>query len=209
MVDDSDRSDLSQSHAPRHRHIAAWSLDGGHSRPGFEFKKPSNPGRFYVDFLPAETRQIRRDGIQMFGIHYWHNVLSPVAARGQQKYQIRYDPRDLSHVYVKDPYGRDYFKIPYSNLANPAISLLEHRSVRKRLKKLKASVDEKTMFAAILRQRDLLEKACNDTSAARREREKARKRTKSPVLPATKTSLSQEEDLLEGKVKPYKVEVWD
>ena len=32
---------------------------------------------FAGDFLPEEWRLIRRDGIQMFNIHYWDNVLSP------------------------------------------------------------------------------------------------------------------------------------
>jgi putative transposase len=187
--------------------LSAWTA--GVSQPGFELKKPSDPGKFYVDFLPGEFRQIRRDGIQMFGIHYWHNVLSPIAARGKQKYLIRYDPRDLSHVYVKDPYGRNYIKVPYRNLANPTISLLEHRSVLKRLKRLKASVDEKTMFAAVLQQRDLLEKACKDTASARREREKARTRTKSPAPPTASVPMPQGPEPREGKVEPYKVEVWD
>jgi putative transposase len=187
--------------------LAAWTA--GVSQPDFELKKPSDAAKFCVDFLPGEFRQIRRDGIQIYGIHYWHNVLSPIAAKGKQQHLIRYDPRDLSHVYVKDPYGRNYIKVPYRNLANPTISLLEHRSVLKRLRRMKAAVDEKAMFAAILQQRDLVEKACKDTASARREREKARTRTKLPAPPTASAPMPPEPESREGKVEPYKVEVWD
>ena len=111
---------------------------------------------------------------------------------------IRYDPRDLSHVYVKDPYGRNHITIPYRNLANPTISLLEHRSVLKQLKRLKTSVDEKTMFAAALQQRDLLQKARKDTASARRQRQKVRTRTKLPTVPSSSVPMPEEPELSGG-----------
>jgi hypothetical protein len=30
-----------------------------------------------MDFLPGELRLVRRDGIRLFNIHYWDNVLIP------------------------------------------------------------------------------------------------------------------------------------
>jgi putative transposase len=42
------------------------------SRPT-PIRKPQDPGRFLLDFLPAEERLIRRDGIRMFNLHYWDN----------------------------------------------------------------------------------------------------------------------------------------
>ena len=48
-------------------------------------RHPHDPGRFLLDFLPAEERLIRRDGIRMFNLHYWDNVLSPLAGRSQQR----------------------------------------------------------------------------------------------------------------------------
>jgi putative transposase len=73
-------------------------------------RRPADAQKFYIDFLPGESRLIRRDGIQMFGIHYWDSALSPVAGRSTEKYLVRYDPRDLSHVYVKDRKLHQYLK---------------------------------------------------------------------------------------------------
>ena len=65
-------------------------------------RHPQDPGRFLLDFLPAEERLIRRDGIRMFNLHYWDNVLSPLAGRSQQRFVVKYDPRDISRVYLRD-----------------------------------------------------------------------------------------------------------
>jgi putative transposase len=52
-------------------------------------RHPADPQKFYIDFLPGELRLIRRDGIQLFGIHYWDNVLSPFAGRSIDRNLIR------------------------------------------------------------------------------------------------------------------------
>jgi putative transposase len=39
-------------------------------------RRPGDSRSFYIDFLPGETRLLRRDGIQLSGIHYWDNALS-------------------------------------------------------------------------------------------------------------------------------------
>jgi putative transposase len=188
--------------------LVAWTT--AVAQPEVSLRRPSDAEKFYVDFLPGEARLIRRDGIQLFGIHYWESALSPVAGRSKQKYLVRYDPRDLSHVYVKDRTGGQYIKVPYRDISNPAITQSEHRSVLKRLKKKKGlAIDEKTVFAAILEQRALVEKARKDTAAARRGREKING-VKTPSRSSGRRTMTQslsEESL--SPVEPYKVEVWE
>ena len=151
--------------------LAAWNTAIAGNAAGI--LHPANAEKFYIDFLPGETRLIRRDGIQLFNIHYWESALSPIAGRSKQKYLIRYDPRDLSHIYVKDTDGACYIKVPYRDISHPAITQNERRSVVKILSKKRAvALHEKTIFAAVLDQRVLVEKARNDTAAARRGREK-------------------------------------
>ena len=75
---------------------------------------------------------IRRDGIRMFNLHYWDNVLSPLAGRSQQRFIVKYDPRDLSRVYLRDEKG-DYWTIPYRDLGAPPITLWEHRNALRKL----------------------------------------------------------------------------
>jgi putative transposase len=56
-------------------------------------RHPQDPSRFLLDFLPAEERLIRRDGIRMFHLHYWDNVLSPLAGRSQQRFAQGISPQ--------------------------------------------------------------------------------------------------------------------
>jgi putative transposase len=59
--------------------LAAWIA--GTTNRDFVQRRPADPQKLYIDFLPGEKRLIRRDGIQLFGIHYWDNILSPLAGR--------------------------------------------------------------------------------------------------------------------------------
>jgi putative transposase len=85
-------------------------------------RHPDDPNRFYIDFLPVEQRLIRRDGIQLFRIHYWDNALSPLAGRSTRRDLIRYDPRNLSRIFVKGVVERGYLSVPYRDLAHPRIT---------------------------------------------------------------------------------------
>jgi putative transposase len=130
-------------------------------------RHPRDPHRFLLDFLPGEERLIRRDGIRMFNLHYWDSVLSPLAGRSQQRFVVKYDPRDLSRVYLRDEKS-DYWTIPYRDLGAPPITLWEHRNA---LQKLHAdglkSVDEKLVFQTIAEQRELIAAASLRTRSAR------------------------------------------
>jgi hypothetical protein len=80
----------------------------------------------------------------------------------------------------------------------------------KRLKKKKGlAIDEKSVFAAILEQRALVEKARKETAVARRGREKMTG-VKMPSRSSGRRTITQslsEESL--SPVEPYKVEVWE
>ena len=111
--------------------VAAW--EDGLRADAKHFENPKIPKKFFLDFLPEEWLLIRRDGIQMFNIHYWDNVLSPLAGRSSKPVLIKYDPRNLSRIFYRDKDGH-YWPIPYRNLGAPPISLWEQREAMKRLR---------------------------------------------------------------------------
>lgn len=189
--------------------IAAW-MQSLVNQPVYSIRRPADAQKFYIDFLPGESRLIRRDGIQLFGIHYWESALSPIAGRSMDKYLVRYDPRDLSHVYVKDRKLHQYLKVPYRDIRHPPITQSEHRSVIKRLGKNKSlAINEANIFAAILEQRALVDRAQSETMGARRARAKAgtlKPSAKAKDLP--KISGAGSDDLIQT-IKPYDVEVWE
>lgn len=157
----------------------------------------------------SEQRLIRRDGIQLFRIHYWDNVLSPLAGRSDQPYMVRYDPRDLSLVFVKGRGLDGYLAVPYRDLARPPITLMEHRAaIRELAANKRLAMTEDNVFQTINAQRVLIVKAQNKTVTARRRanRTVAGDRTRPQ---SKKPGLSDEEYTSAAAVEPYPTEVWE
>jgi putative transposase len=83
--------------------LAAWH--DGLARRGEPPRQPRDRQTFFLDFLPGERRLVRRDGIQLFRLHYWDNVLSPWAGRSREPMLIKYNPRNLSQIFLRDDQG--------------------------------------------------------------------------------------------------------
>ena len=191
--------------------IQAWSegLARGLRQP----RQPADAESFFLDFLPGEYRLIRRDGIRLFNIHYWANVLSPLAGRTKELALIKYDPRNLSRVFWEDKQGH-YWPVPYRDLRLPPISLWEHRqAVRELRAQGRRSVDQATIFAAILGQRKILNSIRKPTSGQRREQaRRGRVRNAGPFElnvgaqdPAPEPEI---EEIDYSKLQPFEIEDW-
>jgi putative transposase len=134
------------------------------SRPA---RNPPDANQFLLDFLPFEHRMVRRDGIQLFNLRYWDSLLSGwVGAR--MRMPVKYDPRDLSRVFLQAPDGQ-HWPIPYADLGRPPITLWEHRRAMSLLREEgRAAVDEALIFEAVEAQRALVAGAKHRTLRARR-----------------------------------------
>jgi putative transposase len=62
----------------------------------------TDPERFVIDFLPAETRRVGRNGFQINRIRYWDPLLARLFPP-RTRVLVRHDPRDLSKVFVPSP----------------------------------------------------------------------------------------------------------
>jgi putative transposase len=64
-----------------------------------------DPQRVLLSFLPGTERQLSPQGISMFAMHYYSPRLGIFLPKRDRlgKLEVRYDPRDISHVYVRDP----------------------------------------------------------------------------------------------------------
>ena len=128
-----------------------------------------DPRRFLIDFLPIAVRRVRRDGISLHSIHYWADVLRTWIGHPEPMI-VRYDPRDLSRIYLL---GEDnhYYDVSYRDLGRPPISLWEHRLALKRLREEgRALVDETAIFRTIAAMRRIADDAVLASKTARRQR---------------------------------------
>ncbi len=132
----------------------------------------SDEKAFLGDFLPVLRRSIGRIGFVLDHISYYSDVLKPWIARRDQlnQFVIRRDPRDLSRIWVLDPASNQYFEIPYRSLANPAITLWEHKKAVDKLRENgRAQVDEPAIFRMVTQMRRITETAAKERKRARRD----------------------------------------
>lgn len=158
-------------HADIHRSlgippIAAWQ--DCLARCAAPLRQPFDPESFRIDFLPSVERMVRRDGIHLFSLRYWDDVLGLWAGRLGRQLQVSYDPRDLLVIFVRGPDGVRY-PIRMADLRHPSITLAEHRMAQAALKERGLSlVDEGLIFATIEQQRAMVDAATAKTRGARR-----------------------------------------
>jgi putative transposase len=169
-------------------------------------RQPSDTEQFFIEFLPGEMRTLQRDGIRLFNIRYWDNVLSPMVGRIKEPMLVKYDPRNLERVYLQDLEGT-YWRIPYLNLGLPPISLWELQEARRRLKdKGRRLVDEHAIFEAIREQRQIIEQARKATRRSVRERRKRERLVRTFPVQNPTITLTRDKSLAE--IKPFDVEEW-
>jgi putative transposase len=152
----------------------------------------TNAKAFLVDFLPIIRRTLTRTGFRIDYIDYFANALKLLIARrkkGDSKFLIRRDPRDMSRIWVLDPDSQQYLEIPYRSMENPAITLWEHRQAIKRLRDQgRDEVDEVALFRMIDQMRDIVHDAQKATKRTRRNHERLKYLTHStkksePLIP--------------------------
>jgi putative transposase len=102
----------------------------------------------------------------------------------QRPLLVKYDPRDLSRIYVRDPDGL-HWPVPYADLGQPPIALWELQEANRRIRKSTRSVpNQRSIFVSILAQRRVVQQAA--TSSRKDE------------------SISPTEE-----IKPFPVELWE
>jgi putative transposase len=131
-------------------------------------RQPIDRDQFLYDFLPFELRKVRRDGIVLFNAHYWDDILSVWAGQLDRQLRVKYDPRDLSRIYLEAPDGK-HWPIRMRDLRRPPITLWESRAARQELRAQgRGQIAEQMIFDAIEVQRQLIAEALGKTKSARR-----------------------------------------
>ncbi|MBY4639837.1 DDE-type integrase/transposase/recombinase [Gluconacetobacter entanii] len=162
---------------------------------GISLRHPVDEQGFLLDFMPFQERVVRRDGVRLFNIQYQDGALAHLLRRPGTKMRVKYDPRNLSAVFVELSDG-DHIRVPYADLRRAPITLWEHReAVRTLRQEGRRTIDEHAIFSAIVTQRAILDEARGRNRQARRKtvrREVAHALTPEPV-PA-EGQITEEDD---------------
>jgi len=148
--------------------VAKWEVLSAEMMGDIPFEMEA----FWVSFLPSELRKVRRDGIHLFQIRYWSDALAGHIGRGDGRVVVRYDPRDLSVIWVELDGGR-YVEARYRNLEIPPVSLWEYREAMRKARALGKSESNELVLAELIRQQRQIEAESRGlTKAERRSRER-------------------------------------
>ena len=81
--------------------IAVWR----EHEAALALRMPKDRMAFWVSFLPDAHRTLRPDGIWLHDIPYWSNALSGQVGRAKGKLLVKFDPRDVSRIFVQQGDG--------------------------------------------------------------------------------------------------------
>lgn len=88
--------------ALRRAPMAAWRALASDA----EFRAPVDCVTFRLSFLPEEECDLHAEGVRLLGQTFWSRALADDFDADKKKLTVRYDPRDLSRIFVKRPSGR-------------------------------------------------------------------------------------------------------
>jgi len=120
---------------------------------------PESADQFRLTFLPGEWRTITREGIELFALRYQSEDLYPLI-QPHYKHMIRYDPRDLSEVFVEGP--NQHIKVPLCGTPMPAFSLWEWREIRAQRTEEGRPRDPEQIAAELRANRELIESKAHE-----------------------------------------------
>ena len=162
--------------------LEAWSkmADGRVAR------QPPDPETFRIDLFPQFTGTVTRMGIKAFGQEYASVDTTVAFARGVKKVWIKFDPRDLSRLYVELEAGA-YTEVPYRLVDKPGRhpALWLYKYTRRLALRQGAPVDGLLARQAQARTEEMLNGESGGSRLARRAMERirhARAVTTGPVL---------------------------
>jgi putative transposase len=127
--------EITAYHHERHRTLgmtplaaweAAWRTPHGMVVP----PHPADPHTLFTDLLPHALRAIKPVGIDWHCLRYRSDAVAPYVDPDTKRV-IRFDPRDISSVWLELP-GGGHLQVPWVNAAWPRLSLWEWNEIRTR-----------------------------------------------------------------------------
>ena len=108
-----------------------------------------DPSDVLLNFRPRKTRRISPQGVSLFAIDYFEHWLGPLVARRDRlaPLDLRYDPRDISRIYIADPDRRVWRPVRRRDGVTMSVTLWQHEADRTRQRESQQRpVQDKTLL---------------------------------------------------------------
>lgn len=143
---------------------------------------PVDPEHLRISMMPFKMRTISNARVQMFGREEYFaqglkaisDAISVNASEDERKVEVRFDPRDISCVWVYDKVSDSYIKALNNNVHFRPISKWEHDAKRK-AQRGQADVFKDDRLASMHRRDEIKAEEKKKTKEVRREEERRRR----------------------------------
>jgi putative transposase len=148
--------------------LAVWTEHA----PAIDWRIPRDRTRFLLDFLPYEERTLQKTGVQLLGFEYASPQLRAYRVRRKTRLRVKYDPRDISRVWVEAVPGT-FIEARWRQLGQPPMSKWERERALKALAaRGRSERDARAIGRAVLEQRAIEDAGVTLTRQARLDRHK-------------------------------------
>jgi len=142
----------------------AWEMPDG------ELRLPpliSDRREFVCGLLPFEERCVRRDGISLFGIHYWDPILAPLINDGT-KYRVHYHQGNMGVIHLC--WRGQYLDVPLRDRTRRPFARWELDDARRLLKSHhNKAASESALFHTLDQQDRIVDESAAHSRRARRK----------------------------------------
>lgn len=130
---------------------------------------PSYAEDVLLAFLPSAKRQLSRTGIHFKRLRYWASWFAPLIRKGEGSIEVRFDPRDMSYIWVLAPTGWDRVHLYHRQAP---FTLREHELALADLRARAAgSYSEADIHSLRQKSREVVDAEAKTTRSARRRSE--------------------------------------
>lgn len=164
-------------------------------------ERPADPIALRISLLPFNMRTIRNGVVDIFTENYHNPALTLIGDSinlekplSERLYEVRYDPRDISQLWLLNPTTGDYLDIHFTDLRKGSISLWEHNARKKRLGDPSAQFADQR-YESKQRREEIKITSARRTKQQRLANEKERRRAegslvKPPPSPNSRSAVS-------------------
>lgn len=140
-----------------------------------------------ISLMPLAHRTIRNAHIKIFTHEYHSNLLKQLSdlADPGQEFEVRYDPRNISVIWVYNSFTDQFIECRFSDLTKQATSLWEDEALRKRPPSDAPQFSE-TRYQSTVTREAMKSDSRTKTRKARREEERRRRHAENALVPHTK-----------------------
>lgn len=157
--------------------------------------RPSDPLALRISLMPFKRRTIRNGTIQVLDEEYHSGALTLIGDKVDltkplevRKFEVRYDPRNISKVWFYHEPNDSYIEVPFADLRKGPISLWERDALKRRRGDPSEQFKDQR-YESQLRREGMKASAAKKTKAQRLEDEKARRRAKGALVQPVQVKL--------------------